>query len=749
MKRLRELRMWCCTFALFVGVALCACGGVAELSTIKVGGKNVSDTGHIHIERDGKPLPASATMSLEIGDSIRTDANTTLVIRLGDARAVLMPNTKVSLGSIWTDFGRAYISGWLQGKSKLMSAAVKGTQYLLDVDQISGLTTIAVLEGAVQVSSNDGRFPAIDLKSAQLVRVSANQTGAPSIEPIGREHFNELIAATNLARDSGLDLLLVPDLTGISFAEAEAQLRSLGIAAAHSDVVAPSPEAIGQVVGQRPAPGVASRNVELQVGRPFKAGLDKVLLNAPARVSAGSDIAITWITPDGTKDRIVLVPPQTPDAEYYEDLAVSAKGGNGVLKAPAEPGKYELRYQTKVSSNLILARTPIEVTPARATLLVPNQVTAGSEFKAEWRGPNRKHDGVHLVPADTRDGRYYPGSDTNVSAADGAGSFRAPSEPGAYEVRYQLAGHVFSHHSIIGRAPLTVVAVEARLTVPLQCEAGASFEISWIGPNSAEDRIFVVQAGTPDYQYNADLILNARSGRGAMRAPTNPGEYEARYALSGIGKTIAAGAADRLAGVTVVARAPLTVIPANATITAPATAEAGSTIRVTWTGPNRPDDWLGIAPPDSEDGTSWRDESAWFYTKDGTGEVRVPATPGTYELRYVLGGPAIRKSEVIARTSIVVNPVVARITAPTTARAGTTVAFSWSGPKRNDDYIQLVPMGTDDGTYWDHQTLSAEPGRGSLTVPAKVGDYELRYALGGPKMRGSAIIARAKLRVTR
>lgn len=723
-------------------VFLSGCANAAELSTIKVAGKTVADAGHVHVERDKKTLPASASMALEPGDTIRTDADTTLVIRLGDARAVLMPNTKVTLGSITDWFGRVFISGWLQGKSKLVSAAVKGTQYLIEVDENSGLTSISVLEGTVEVSSVENRFPPVELTAAQRVTVQVDVEQAPTIEPIQRGAYNTLIDAANAARDPVLDALLLPDLTGMGGQDAESRLRQLGFQVSRSVVVAPSPDAVGLIVGQVPSAGTATRRVELQIGRLFKAGLDKALLNVPAKADAGSQIALSWTGPNEKGDMIAFVPAQLPDGEYAVDLFLSAQGGRGELRAPAESGKYELRYLPR-DGHKALARASIEVTSPTAALKVPNHATAGSELAIEWQGPNRKGDEVHLVRVGTPDGTYVDRSDATISAVNGKGTLRAPAEPGEYEIRYMLAGKVFKNVAILARAKLTVAAVQANLESPSSCEAGASFEVSWTGPNAAHDRIYLVPLGRADYEFYENMVLEAGPGQGEMRAPTEPGEYELRYALWGVGAAIPGG--QKSASFGVIARAKLIVTPVSADLDTVQSAGAGSTIRISWTGPKRSDDWLCIAQVDSSVGTYWPE--ARISAEKGSGELRVPATPGAYEVRYVLGGPIVHQQVAVARAKIEVTPAKAAISAPATISAGTDIKISWSGPKRSDDRISLVPVGTPDHQFRNDLLVSAESGRGSIKAPTKVGEYELRYVLGGIAVGATPIIARTKLRI--
>ncbi|MGP5311144.1 hypothetical protein, partial [Vreelandella alkaliphila] len=55
----------------------------------------------------------------------------------------------------------------------------------------------------------------------------------------------------------------------------------------------------------------------------------------------------------------------------------------GSLKAPAEPGLYEIRYILDVSSKT-LATAPIEVVEAEVTVSGPPQATTGAGFDVSW-----------------------------------------------------------------------------------------------------------------------------------------------------------------------------------------------------------------------------------------------------------------------------------------------------------------------------------------------------------------------------
>lgn len=85
-----------------------------------------------------------------------------------------------------------------------------------------------------------------------------------------------------------------------------------------------------------------------------------VILDAPAEVTAGSDVVITWTATDGPGDYLVIVPAgaQRINDEPYVDVS---RGNPATLTAPTKPGSYEILYIVGDTVDQILARRPITV----------------------------------------------------------------------------------------------------------------------------------------------------------------------------------------------------------------------------------------------------------------------------------------------------------------------------------------------------------------------------------------------------
>src|SRR5690606_25314564 len=151
---------------------------------------------------------------------------------------------------------------------------------------------------------------------------------------------------------------------------------------------------------------------------------------------------------------------------------------------------------------------------------------------------------------------------------------QAPEAAGKYDVIY-LTGS-----TVLARAPVTVDAVSATLSAPAQVSAGEDFDVSWIGPNSANDHVtFAERGGAMIRGSSYAYVGNSKDGTVKLRAPADAGDYDIIY----------------LSGSTVLARAPVAVAAISATLNAPAQIHGGGQVRVVWDGPRNAQDYIGFA----------------------------------------------------------------------------------------------------------------------------------------------------------
>ena len=349
-------------------------------------------------------------------------------------------------------------------------------------------------------------------------------------------------------------------------------------------------------------------------------------LSGPASVAAGAPVTVSLQGEFDPLDFVAIVPADAPEGKY--DAYQYARSKEVDLTAPEVAGAYELRVLSKNSPYPTISRQAIEVTAVSATLTVPESVEAGANFDVQWQGPGNDREFITVVKADAPEHSY----DVYVYAGDSPTvTLRAPEEPGNYEVRYLSASKYYT----LGAAPLTIAGTSATLEAPDSVAAGADVEVRWTGPGNPLDFLTIVPAGAAESTY--DEYRYTQSGEVlVLRAPDEAGAYEIRYCAGQSYKTLGSRA--------------LTVEATSATLNAPAEAVGGSTIDVSWEGPDNRGDFVGLTKAAD---VAAKHHATWAYTENGSpARVTVPVEPGDYVLTYETGN----SSRVLAERPLTVTP---------------------------------------------------------------------------------------------
>lgn len=360
---------------------------------------------------------------------------------------------------------------------------------------------------------------------------------------------------------------------------------------------------------------------------PIVVAENAITLEAPASAPAGGEVLVAWTGPANPGDGVVIARPDQSGAVYI-NRAAAEDGSPARLLMPGEPGDYEIRYVLSSQREIAAAR-PIEATAAEITLDAPDSVEAGAPIVIAWTGPANSGDGVVIARPDQSGAIYVVRSGTDAGAP---ARLVAPGEPGAYEIRYVLR----AQRVVAVTRPLVVTAPDINFVAPSAVPAGGRFTFEWSGPANAGDYFTIARPDQSGALY-VERALPDGGSPATIRAPGAPGEYELRYILQ----------AQR----TVAHAVPLTVEPVAVTLDAPASAPAGSTITVAWTGPDNPGDAVTLARPD---------QSAALYVgrararadAGAPAELVAPEEPGTYELRYVLDA----QNTIALRRTIEITP---------------------------------------------------------------------------------------------
>ncbi|PLW84318.1 hypothetical protein CWI75_02975 [Kineobactrum sediminis] len=255
------------------------------------------------------------------------------------------------------------------------------------------------------------------------------------------------------------------------------------------------------------------------------------------------------------------------------------------------------------------------------------------------------------------------------------------------------------------------------LTAPDSAVAGSEVAVSWEGENiQPQDMVVIVSVDAEPDMRDSHKRIREHSGT-TLRTPEIAGPHELRYLSTASGR--------------VVARKPIQLTEPQATVSAPAIATAGSTIKVSWENPVHPGDYITIVAadaPDNEVGGHIR------VRDDAAGTLTAPPEPGAYEVRYVLG----KGRKLVDRAALELTPANASVSAPAQAIAGSRIKVSWENPVHPADYITIVVADAPADEVKQHIRVRDNL-EGSLNAPDKPGAYEVRYVLGkGRKLVSAA-----------
>ncbi len=174
-------------------------------------------------------------------------------------------------------------------------------------------------------------------------------------------------------------------------------------------------------------------------------------LTVPDTVGAGDAFDVHWKGPDNERDWIALTNVGSEPGEYRM-YRYTNRGNPVQLRAPDEPGTYEVRYMT--SGYNMLASTEIKVGDISASLSGPEEVVGGEPFQVGWEGPDRAQDYIEIIKQDDPQERY---TDYAYTDRGNPAELLAALVPGDYVLRYRTgqSGRVLATRAIRITPPKT------------------------------------------------------------------------------------------------------------------------------------------------------------------------------------------------------------------------------------------------------------------------------------------------------
>lgn len=278
-------------------------------------------------------------------------------------------------------------------------------------------------------------------------------------------------------------------------------------------------------------------------------------IEGPVAAIAGSTIQVRWSGPDQKGDLISVADPKK--SSPWINYAYTKNGPLLDLVLPSVEGEYELRY---VSSDhrKVLATQRISVTPVEASVTPPEALPAGATVLVDWDGPDYQNDVIAVTESGTDKLINYvytmPGSPAELML---------PPDPGDYDIVYRMS----QKNRMLARVPVTVTSLQYTLSAPTSAPAGSDVQVDWIGPDYRSDIIAVAEIGADNRKYLSYTYTNQGTPLN-LTLPLQTGRYEIRYILG----------QDSV----VQATTEIEVTEVTASLIAPQTAAAGSTIQIDW-----------------------------------------------------------------------------------------------------------------------------------------------------------------------
>ncbi|MEP7158270.1 MAG: hypothetical protein ABI797_02495 [Chloroflexota bacterium] len=246
-------------------------------------------------------------------------------------------------------------------------------------------------------------------------------------------------------------------------------------------------------------------------------------LDGPDSVPANTVFYVNWTGPNKTGDYVTIIAANKKKwsgEPYFYTYA----GTPRQLQSATTPGAYELRYIDGASKK-VKARRPITVTAFVGSLSAPDSVVGGTEFTVDWTGPASPGDYVTIEPVGATEwaGESYFYTYSNAHT----GTLTAPLADGPHELWY-VAGDA----TVMLREPITVTPVSASVSGPASVTHGATFAVSWTGPDATGDFITIVAVGAPEGSY-LSYAYTQYGNPATLTAPATAGQYELRYVFGG------------------------------------------------------------------------------------------------------------------------------------------------------------------------------------------------------------------------
>jgi hypothetical protein len=408
---------------------------------------------------------------------------------------------------------------------------------------------------------------------------------------------------------------------------------------------------------------VRAYNSEGTLGPPsaelgFPVPLDATIIAVPSTVASGQTITVTAANGPGHRfDWVGLYPVGNSYTGYIAEKylnnlntppLIGLPGGIVTFQAPAQPGQYNVRFNSYSSATSIATSTNITVNGNASVSCTPSPIGAGSTLTctvANAPGMNR-FDWVGFYPTGNGFGGYiyekYLNNTNSAPASPLTGGtitfpLAASLPPGTYNVRLNSAS---TSTTLATSSTITVTSsptvVLNTTTIPAGGSVTATVSNSPGGSRYDYVGLYTTAATNTAWYLTYKYLNNTQtappspmtSGSIGFTAPTTPGQYNVRL--------VSASGTQLAVSQTLNVTSSASVTPQSATVA------RGANLQVTVAnGPGARWDWVGLYPVGNGHGgfVDWKYLSG-TQTPPGSGltgatlTFTMPNTPGQYNFRF-------------------------------------------------------------------------------------------------------------------
>jgi len=421
---------------------------------------------------------------------------------------------------------------------------------------------------------------------------------------------------------------------------------------------------------------------------------------------------------------------------------VGVTGAAVSFTLPLTVGTYTMRFYAGMT--ILATSGPITVAiPGNISVAVSATavVAGGTVTVTVTNGPGNRTDWVGLFAEESTtwsDWKYLNGSQSPplTGLTDASMAFTLPATAGTYTVRFYAGTILLATSPAVTVTPLPSATLTA---TPATVFPGGSVTATvGDGPGNRTDWVAVYAAGAStyfDWRYlNGSQIAPAAgltAATVALTMPTTTGTYTVRlYAgtrLLATSGPVTVGFSSDIS---------LAITPANVVARGTVTATVAN-------GPGNRTDWIALFATGGPSYLDWKylNGSQTAPAAGVTGAAvafPMPATPGTYTLRFYTGTVLLATSESIT----VIPPPSATLTATpaTVLPGGSATATVADGPGNRRDWIGVYAAGS--STYMDYldwkylNGSKAAPASGLTSaavvfaMPSSPGTYVLKFYAG-------------------